>query len=58
MNASLTTGDGKPQTVVGKSGEVPWRTATQHVGKNLADKPFEQLVVEMNGAPGTATGGK
>ena len=58
MNASLTTSDGKTQTVTGKAGEVRWRTATQHVGKNLAGKPFEQIVVEMKGAPGAPTGGK
>jgi hypothetical protein len=55
MNGSLTTGDGKTQTVIGKAGEVRWRSATEHVGKNLAGQPFEQIVVEMKGAPGAST---
>lgn len=49
MNVSLTTGNGKPQTITAKSGEVNWRTATQHGGKNLAEKPFQQIIVEMKG---------
>jgi hypothetical protein len=58
MNTSLTTGEGATQTITGKSGEVRWRSATQHLGSNLADSPFEQIVVEMKGVPGAATGGK
>jgi polyisoprenoid-binding protein YceI len=56
MNASLTTGDGKTETVIRKAGEVRWRTATQHSGKNLGGQPFEQVVVEMKGVPGAPTG--
>lgn len=55
MNGSLTTGDGKTQTVTGKAGDVRWRSATEHVGKNLASQPFEQIVIEMKGAPGAPT---
>lgn len=55
MNTSLTTGDGKTETVIRKAGEARWRTATQHSGKNLGGKPFEQIVVEMKGAPGAPT---
>lgn len=58
LNVSLTTADGKTQTVTGKAGEVRWRPATQHAGKILGDKPLEQIVVEMKGAPGAPTGGK
>ncbi len=47
MNVRVITGDGKTQIVTGKAGEVRWRPATQHAGKNLADKPFEQIVIEM-----------
>jgi hypothetical protein len=43
LNVSLTTADGKTQTVTGKAGEVRWRAATQHGGKILGDKPLEQI---------------
>lgn len=58
LNVTLTTADGKTQTVTGKAGEVRWRSATQHAGKVLGDKPLEQLVVEMKGAPGGRPGGR
>ena len=49
VNATLTTGDGKIQAFTGKAGEVRWRSATQHAGKILGDKPMEQIIVEMKG---------
>ena len=58
LTVSLASGGGNPQTVTGKPGDVRWRTATEHVGKNLADAPFEQIVVEMKGARGATTGGR
>lgn len=51
LNAILTAGDGKPQTLIGKAGEVRWRPATQHAGVVLGEKPVEQIVVEMKGKP-------
>jgi polyisoprenoid-binding protein YceI len=56
MNVRLTAADGETQIVTGKAGEVHWRTATQHAGSNLADQPFEQIVVEMKRTPGSPTG--
>lgn len=58
LNAKLITADGKTQIVTGKAGEVRWRSATQHAGQILGDKPVEQIVVEMKGAPGAPTGSK
>ncbi len=55
MKVRLTAG-GETQIVTGKAGEVRWRTAVQHGGKNLADKPFEQIVIEMKGGPSTPSG--
>ena len=51
MNANLSSGAGKPEIVTGKAGDVRWRTASQHKGKNLAIMPIEQLIVEMKGTP-------
>ena len=55
IHARLSTGTGKPEIVTGKAGEVRWRTATQHAGKNLEVMPIEQLVIEMKGTPGVQT---
>jgi beta-alanine degradation protein BauB len=49
LNATLTTADGKPQTITGKAGDVRWRPATQHKGLVLGNKPVEQILVEMKG---------
>jgi quercetin dioxygenase-like cupin family protein len=46
MKIELTPTDGKTAAITGKAGEVRWRPATQHSGRNL-DKPFEQILVEM-----------
>jgi quercetin dioxygenase-like cupin family protein len=50
---TLTTADGKTDTVIGKAGEVRWRPATQHKGAVLSEKPVEQILVEMKGKPGS-----
>jgi quercetin dioxygenase-like cupin family protein len=58
LNALLTTSDGPAQTVTGKAGEARWRTATEHAGKIVGDRPFEQIVVEMKGAGIGPTAGR
>lgn len=54
MNVNLTSDGGKTEHVSGKAGEVRWRSATQHAGQSVDDKPVEQLVVEMKGARGAS----
>jgi quercetin dioxygenase-like cupin family protein len=56
MNVELTTPDGKTTTVMGKAGDVRWRVASEHSGQVL-DKPLEQILIEMKGAPVPRTGG-
>ena len=58
MNVVLTAPDGTAQPVTARAGEVRWRPVSQHAGKVVGDKPFEQIVVEMKGAPGAGAGRK
>ncbi len=58
MNVVLTATDGTTQPVTAKAGEVRWRTAAQHAGKVVGDKPFEQIVIEMKAAPAGPAGRK
>ena len=58
LNATVTTADGNTHTIAGKAGDVRWRSATQHRGVVLGEKPVEQIVVEMKGKSGpNAAGG-
>lgn len=56
-NGTLTTDDGKTQTVSGRAGQVRWRTATQHKGVVVGMEPVEQILVEMKGKPGSQAAG-
>jgi quercetin dioxygenase-like cupin family protein len=56
--ANVTTPDGKTAPGSGKAGEARWRQAGQHVVENTGDKPFEGILVEMKGTPGTKTTGE
>lgn len=56
VDETLTTAEGKTQAISGKAGEVRWRSATQHSGKILGNKPVEQIVVEMKGTPDARMG--
>jgi hypothetical protein len=47
QNSSMTTPDGKTETVRHKAGEVSWGRPTQHKELNLSDKPLEVVVVEV-----------
>lgn len=47
FKATLTTADGKTETLTGKAGEVRWRPATEHKGVVLGSTPVEQILVEM-----------
>ena len=47
MNATVTGADGRTETFAGKAGDVRWRSATQHRGVVLGQKPVEQIIVEM-----------
>jgi quercetin dioxygenase-like cupin family protein len=47
QNGSMTTPDGKTETVQHKAGEVSWGGPTKHREENLRDGPFEALVVEF-----------
>ncbi len=57
LNVTVTTADGKTQTIAGRAGEVRWRPATQHRGAVLGEKAMEQILVEMKGKPGLKTVG-
>ena len=50
---TITTGNGRSETITGKAGDVRWRLATQHQGTVLGDKPVEQILVEMKEKPGS-----
>ena len=54
MNVTLATAGGNPEQVAGKAGEVRWRSATEHAGQIVGNKPMKQIVVEMKRAPETA----
>jgi quercetin dioxygenase-like cupin family protein len=41
------TTDGKPEVVQHKTGEASWGGAAKHAELNVADKPFEAVVVEL-----------
>ena len=56
--ANITTPDGKTAPISGKAGEAHWRQAGQHWVENTGGKPFEGILVEMKGAPGTKTTGE
>src|ERR1019366_4342766 len=56
--ANVTTPDGKTAPISGKAGEGHCRQAGQHVVENTGDKPFEGILVEMKGTPGTKTTGE
>ncbi len=58
MKMNVTTADGKAALNEGKAGEVRWRPATQHAAENTGGKPFEQILVEMKGAPKSQTAGR
>lgn len=58
LNVVLTSTDGTTQPVTAKAGEVRWRTAAQHAGRVVGDKPFEQIVIEMKAASGGPAGRK
>jgi hypothetical protein len=53
---NITTADGKTEAVIGKAGEVRWRSATEHIGEALSNKPVEQILVEMKGTPISRSG--
>ncbi len=57
VRATLATPDGKTEELIGKAREVRWRLATQHTGEARDDRPVEQILVEMKGAPSVRTGG-
>ena len=48
---NITTADTKTEVVIGKAGEVRWRSATEHIGEALGNKPIQQIVIEMKGTP-------
>lgn len=56
--ANVTTPDGKTAPISGKAGEAHWRQAGQHWVENTGGKPFEGILVEMKGSPGTKTTGE
>jgi hypothetical protein len=43
----VTTPDGKVEPVHHQQGETVWGTPLTHQEKNLSDKPFEAVVVEI-----------
>ncbi len=58
LKMNMTTADGKTSLIEGKAGEVRWRPATQHAAENVSGKAFEQILIEMKGAPKAPTGGR
>jgi quercetin dioxygenase-like cupin family protein len=53
--ATVTTPDGKTSQSQGKAGQVNWRPAIVHSVRNTGDKPFEGVLVEMNGVAKTSS---
>ena len=49
QNFTVTTAEGKVQSVEHKAGEISWGGPAKHKEENLSDKPFEALVVELKG---------
>jgi quercetin dioxygenase-like cupin family protein len=47
QNGSMTTPDGKTDTVQHKAGEASWGAPTKHSEENLQNIPFEAVVVEL-----------
>lgn len=58
LKLNITTADGKTSPSEGKAGEVRWRPAAQHAGENVGGKAFEQILIEMKGAPNAEAGVK
>lgn len=54
-NVKFTTGDGKTVDVVMKADEVTLIPAGAHAGTNAGSGPVDVVIVEMKGAPGSAT---
>jgi quercetin dioxygenase-like cupin family protein len=52
----VTASDGKVSEVHAKKGAAAWRgpTVPAHVAENIADKPYEQIIVEPKGPPNPA----
>lgn len=53
VNAKATTPDGKTSEIHQKAGSVAWRGPVVHAVENVADQPWEGIVVEPKG-PGNA----
>ena len=49
QNFSVTTADGKVDSVQHKAGDVAWGTKVTHREQNLSDQAFEAVVVEVKG---------
>jgi hypothetical protein len=49
QNFTVTTAEGKVQSVEHKAGDISWGGPAKHKEENLSDKPFEALVVELKG---------
>jgi beta-alanine degradation protein BauB len=49
--SEVTIPDGTTTTVEAKAGHAVWRPALQHSVRNVGDKPFEGVLVEMKGGP-------
>ncbi len=57
MNMTVTVAGGTPEAATGTAGQVHWRSAIQHEGQVIGNKPLKQIVVEMKGSPAaTITG--
>lgn len=54
-NVKFTTGDGKTVDVVMKADDVSLMPAGTHAGANAGTGPVDVVIVEMKGAPGSAT---
>ena len=51
----FTDAAGKPVEMTRKKGEAMYVNAGKHAGENLGKGPIEAIIVELKGAPGTAT---
>ena len=47
QNMQVTNADGKVETVQHKAGDVAWSPPNKHQEKNISDKPFEVVAVEI-----------
>lgn len=50
LHEVITDSEGRRSESRGKAGEVGWGGIEQHQGENMADQPFEVVIIDVKGA--------